>query len=209
MNIYDFPSEFTEEHLPKMFEYIFNRQKELMIEYRDIESKNGFHYPESLKIDLNDRFDQNLLKNMAWRVVEEIGESLESFYNVNDDKIHAKEELADGLHFLTELLILSGFNNNDLEKIGGMLDIDWAEWAPLENLVTSFVTDLGTSMNCLKLKPWKQTHVKTDVTTYKIKILRTYSTYIRLMLKLMTPLEILNIYFSKSDVNKFRQKSNY
>lgn len=208
MNIYDFPSEFTEEHVPKMFEYVFIRQKELMEKYREIESENGFHYPESLLVNIDDRFDQTLLKNMAWRTIEEIGESLEAFYKEEDDPIHAKEELTDGLHFITELLILSGFDYGDVKKITET-DENEIEWAILEDLISSFVVNLGTAMNCLKLKPWKQTHVKTDKELYKTKILLAYDTYIKLMLKMMSPLEILNIYFSKSNVNKFRIRSNY
>jgi len=209
MNVFDFPSEFTEEHIPKMYSNIFNRQKELMEKYREIESKNGFHYPESLKVNLDDRFDQNLLKNMAWRVIEEVGESLESYFNPLDDKTHAKEELADGLHFFTELVILSGYSEKDLIPIDAQETWYKSNSSNIYELITSLVLLLGITMNCLKLKPWKQTHVKTDVSNYKTKLIIAYRAYIRLMLFMMKPIEVLNLYFSKSDVNRFRIRSNY
>jgi hypothetical protein len=207
--VYDYPQEFTEKHVPKMFDYIFQRQRELMIKYREIESKNGFHYPESLVVNIDDRFDQTLLKNMSWRTIEEVGESLESYFNPTDDKLHAKEELADGLHFITELVILSGYNEKNL------IYFDFNEaWyslnsANLDTLVTNFVLKIGIAMNCLKMKPWKQTHVKTDIINYRNKLVIAYQAYIRLMLFMMKPIELLNLYFSKSDVNKFRIRSNY
>jgi hypothetical protein len=180
-----------------------------MEKYRKIESENGFFYPATLVTDIDTMQGQGLLKNMSWRVIEEVGESLEAYFNSKDDPIHAKEELADGLHFFTELLILSGYDSKDLIVMD--LQTEWYYLASrdIETIITNVVLTLGISMNCLKMKPWKQTHVKTDKEKFKSHLILAYNVYIRLMLKIMKPLEVLNLYFSKSNVNKFRIRSNY
>jgi len=146
---------------------------------------------------------------MAWRIIEEVGESLEAYLNLNDDPIHAKEELADGLHFLVELLILSGLTYKDVEGIRPQIIIGDLE-PNIDECVSNVVLKLGTAMNCLKLKPWKQTHVKIDKEKYHKKLIETFEVYIVLMLKVIKhKVDILNLYFSKSGVNEFRIKSKY
>lgn len=219
MNILDYPETFYEKDLENFFQLIFQRQRELAEKYQEIETKNGFHYPIDLVLNLNDRLDQNLLKNMAWRTVEELGESLEAYTdylhstssNGIEQLLHAKEELADGLHFITEACILSGIQYTEFKFfiIIAHYNTPFEKDRRFFDQITEFIMKIGISMNCLKLKPWKNTHYQTDTMYYLDKLKRAYTTYIGLMLKIMTPLEILNFYFRKSQVNQFRQESNY
>ena len=87
---------------------IFDRQRELMIKYHDIEFKSGLMQTEDCPVNLDDKKGQARIKDFAWRITEEIGEAIDAL--CNSEKLHYEEELIDGLHFLTEMTILTGYN---------------------------------------------------------------------------------------------------
>ena len=64
--------------------------------------------------------------------------------------------------------------------------------------------------NCLKNKKWKKTQVLTDIKSFD-KCVRVFFNSVLQMLidENLSELDIYNLYFKKSEVNKFRQKSNY
>ena len=69
---------------------------------------------------------------------------------------------------------------------------------------------LGRAMNSLKNKPWKQTHMITDREVFFDNMFMTFIAYVGLMDRVgVTPDEMYNLYFRKSEVNKFRQRSQY
>lgn len=105
-----------------LLEHIVNGQKKLIEKYKDIEAKNlgreVHHYP----LNLDKCQDQQHLKDLAWRVTEEIGEAMNCLKNkpwknsqMLTDKEHYIEEVADALHFFVELCIASGLDT--AEKI--------------------------------------------------------------------------------------------
>lgn len=220
MNVQDFPDKFDKTHISQTIELVFNKQHQLASKYSGIERRNGFYYPESGVCNLNLAKDQALLKSMAWRCVEEIGESLEAeefsketnnVKELENQKIHIIEELVDGLHFITELCILSGLNYVDFYQVNILLlhkDID-TDYYSYEKYITNFIKSLGISMNHLKNKPWKQSMKETDKKSYLNSIINCYIDYLKLLLSKMPPLTILNLYFKKSEVNSFRIRSNY
>ena len=123
MNIKDF----KEVELPVglcRLEAIFSQQHHLMDKYKDIEARNlGSSYP-LCPVDMNSCQGQQKLKDYAWRITEEIGESMSSLKNkpwksthVATDVDHYREELADAFHFFVELCILSGIEADDLFKL--------------------------------------------------------------------------------------------
>ena len=64
--------------------------------------------------------------------------------------------------------------------------------------------------NTLKNKPWKQSHMKTDIEAFRGKLGEVWEIYICLLKSsLHSSEEIADIYLKKSQVNKFRQRSNY
>lgn len=208
---------------------IFKRQRELMEKYHHIEVSNGF-IKEATPIgavDLNDRHGQARLKDFAWRFTEELCEATEAHREHKELVNHFYEELSDAYHFLTELLILSDMDEDMLyNSISGPLN-ELVKGCRLESLFRqccrlhhseryipeSFyrvVEAMGISMNCLKNKPWKQTHMLTDKSYYYECLSKTYAMFIHLCKDAGLDAEgLYTIYYKKSEVNKFRQRSNY
>ena len=97
-----------------LFYIIFERQKELMEKYREIENMPR-------EIDINTKKGQVWLKDFAWRITEELGEAMNCLKNkpwkqteMLTDVDHYKEELADAFHFFIELCIISGISSEEL-----------------------------------------------------------------------------------------------
>lgn len=192
---------------------IFDRQKELMAKYHDIENKSGLMQTEDCPVNLNDKKGQARLKDFAWRVTEELGEALDADFN--DDEVHFKEELVDGLHFLTEMAILSGFDYDNLapgheDAYGYFYEETAKNGFGLPTKVTHFIRALGMTCNCLKNKPWKQSQMVTDVNNYRDMFTKAVYYYIAIISHVFNSYEELSdTYFKKSQVNKFRQRTNY
>ena len=188
---------------------IFNRQKELMDKYHDIELRSGLLQTSDCPVNLDDKRGQARIKDFSWRITEEIGEALDALNNEGGESglLHFHEELIDGLHFLTEMTILTGMDVsnwtlNDL--IGLSIDL------PLNDLIADFIQVLGMMCNCLKNKPWKQTMMKTNKENFYQHLEMVWRVYISILVSQgFTEDDICDIYFKKSQVNKFRQRSNY
>lgn len=200
---------------------IFARQKELMDKYHDIEKRSGLLQTEDCPVNLNDKRGQARIKDFSWRVMEEVGEALDAL-NIHNDEEHFLEELIDGLHFLVELSILSGIvpenlnpngNEDSLEYLWNehfvVLFGDEEEEDIINRCISDLVMNLGMMCNCLKNKPWKQTSMITDIEQFYIQLKKVWGSYIGLLSIKMNPDEITDVYLRKSQVNKFRQRSNY
>lgn len=200
---------------------IFNRQKELMNKYHDIEARSGLMQTEECPVNLDSKYGQARIKDFSWRITEEVGEALDAIYG-DDDIEHFQEELVDGLHFLTELTILAGFEANDIAKLvvkditsgddllSSMYAYVHLEEQNLSFAVTTLIRRLGMMCNTLKNKPWKQSHIKTDKKVFKERLGEVWGIYIYILSTTLDSADsIADIYFKKSQVNKFRQRSNY
>lgn len=192
---------------------IFDRQKELMEKYHDIELKSGLMQTEDCPVNLDDKKGQARIKDFSWRITEEVGEALDALTNEEGElgKLHFHEELIDGLHFLTEMTILTGYdlpkytNLNELIEEGTSRDC-----YTLNDLVSDHVMYLGMMCNCLKNKPWKQTMMKTNKENFYNHLKLVWSNYISILTSQgFTADDIIDVYFRKSQVNKFRQRSQY
>ena len=199
---------------------IFDRQKSLMGKYHDIELKSGLLQTEDCPVNLDDKRGQARIKDFSWRVTEELGEALDARTN----KDHYQEELIDGLHFLTELTILAGKDYNTILPINPVYDEDHlrdlVENAnevisrklndTLDFWVSRFIEQLAMMCNCLKNKPWKQSMMKTDREAFYNRLAEVWVCYITiLVVSGMGAEDIANVYLKKSQVNIFRQRSNY
>lgn len=214
MNIKD---AISEEVTKDPLQAIFDRQKELMDKYHDIEAKSGLLQTSDCPVNLDDKKGQARLKDFAWRITEELGEALDSLY-VDRDRDHFKEELVDGLHFLTEFSILAGFtpdvianyllSHNALESLFDIPKLQYLN--TLENFVTRFIQKLGMTCNCLKNKPWKQSQMLTDKNIFYERLMETWRVYFYILFYAFDDYnEVVDTYLKKSQVNKFRQRSNY
>lgn len=200
---------------------IFDRQKSLMGKYHDIELKSGLLQTEDCPVNLDDKRGQARIKDFSWRVTEELGEALDAKAN----KDHYQEELIDGLHFLTELTILAGKDYNtilpfNIPKYHEDHLRDLVENAKeatyrkanyyLDFWVSRFIEQLAMMCNCLKNKPWKQSMMKTDQEAFYNRLAEAWVCYIAiLVISEMGAEDIANVYLKKSQVNQFRQRSNY
>lgn len=205
---------------------IFDRQKSLMSKYHDIELKSGLLQTEDCPVNLDDKRGQARIKDFSWRVTEELGEALDAKAN----KDHYQEELIDGLHFLTELTILAGKDYNTIlppdavpyreDHLEDLVE-NAKEVIPrkaergenaysLDFWVSRFIEQLAMMCNCLKNKPWKQSMMKTDRGAFYNRLAEAWVCYITILwVSGMGAEDIVNVYLKKSQVNQFRQRSNY
>lgn len=192
---------------------IFDRQKELMEKYHDIEFKSGLMQTEDCPVNLDDKRGQARIKDFSWRITEEVGEALDAITNESGESalLHFHEELVDGLHFLTEMTILTGY---DLPEYTTLKDLikegSYRDRYTLNDLVSDHVMYLGMMCNCLKNKPWKQSMMKTNKENFYKHLKLVWSNYVAILTSQdLTEEEITDLYLRKSQVNQFRQRSNY
>lgn len=204
---------------------LFIHQKELMGKYVDIEGQHGIGLgllkSDNGEFNLNDlSLDspklQYVLKDFSWRVIEELAEALEC-KGIPDQREHMIEELADSMHFLIELMILSGISIDRMCScfhFGSTEFIVFKNGGPfgrnIDKAVTYFVLKLGTAMNCLKNKPWKQTQILTDQNKFYYQLANTWFAYCHVVGSFgVTTKTMMDYYIKKFHVNKFRQRSQY
>ena len=192
---------------------IFERQKELMVKYHDIELKSGLLQTEDCPVNLDDKRGQARIKDFSWRITEEIGEALDAITNELGESalLHFHEELIDGLHFLTEMTILTGYDITKDYTLSDLINLGTVRSSyTLNDLVSDHVMYLGMMCNCLKNKPWKQTMMKTNKENFYNHLKLVWTNYMAILTSQdLTEEEITDIYLRKSQVNKFRQRSNY
>ena len=209
MNVNDFDNKLPEGD--KLIA-IFNRQKELIEKYHLIEQFNLGIPISTIPYDLNDKRNQHRIKDFAWRVTEELTEATECLGQ--QDKTHFLEELIDALHFMVELLINVGVTPEALiECQGDKMDYLFSRIPKMEDMTyTTYlvIESLGLAMNCLKNKPWKQTNMLTDEEAFYTKLIKAFFMLIELLISAGLTAETATImYFNKSDVNRFRIRSQY
>ena len=78
-------------------------------------------------------------------------------------------------------------------------------------IYSSIGQPIGDAMNKLKNKPWKQTHMVTDKEAFKGCLLCAWLGFFRVLHNVfdLSAKDIFTLYFKKSEVNKFRIKSQY
>jgi dimeric dUTPase (all-alpha-NTP-PPase superfamily) len=202
-----------------MMALIFERQRELMTRYEVIEHQNGLLQTADIPVSLHDRFGQARLKDMAWRVTEELTEAAEALLEHGDVPTHFLEEVSDAMHFLVEFTILADMNPfihspSSLQTMFNLSAERVKVHPPFHDDIlrkTYFVIHyLGLSCNCLKNKPWKQTHQLTDIEKFQSRVTDAWIAFIDLCyLAGFTSDSLFRMYFKKSEVNKFRQRSAY
>lgn len=219
VNMTDFHNNVQSSNVTKS---IFTRQRELMSKYEGIEEKNGLLETHDVPVDIDSYKGQARLKNFAWRVTEELTEALEPLYDgskvtsTSEAYSHIIEEFIDAVHFMTELMILSGIDPDEYPVYSLTEEEKVSDKGGFEREATllytlSVIEALGLAMNCLKNKPWKQTHVLTDKDKYIHYVVEAAVT-LKSMLYSQFGLannDLLNCYLNKADVNKFRQESGY
>lgn len=87
---------------------------------------------------------------------------------------------------------------------------DYARQRYLKDSAYRIVEEISEATNVLKNKPWKVTPVITDEMHYYEEMADAFHFFIRWAIKSgLTAEGLYRLYFKKSEVNKFRQESNY
>jgi hypothetical protein len=214
-----------------LYTSMFAMQGILMDKYGPIERANGHYYPDypPKNIPIDNGQYQHWLKEMFWRVTEEIAEACEELPDLKGDYMrrwdhdnslqHFWEELADSLHFLIEASIMVGVNPTDLELLWGevFLEVDKAGGEHIERnsynvklLLMNVILFMGLAANTLKNKPWKVSQMKTDFTVFMVKLMGAWYQLFWFMhwcgINLPT---MYQLYARKHAVNTFRQRTRY
>lgn len=89
------------------------------------------------------------------------------------------------------------------------LDDARTQWF-LKDAAYRVVEELSEATNCFKNKPWKQTQVFTDREHYFEEMMDAFHFFVRMCIYSgLTAEDVYRLYFKKSEVNKFRQESQY
>lgn len=224
MNVNDVATELvpvpTEEK--DMLDLIFERQHELAKKYFPIEESNQLLWTPDMPVNIHDKFGQARLKDFFWRVTEELVEAYDAAHEHPEDITHYLEELADALHFLVETYLLSGIDCNFLltttphpynggDKLEHFFKEDGSRRILSESeSIFEVIGAVGRASNCLKQRPWKISQQLTDEMKYRKLIMPAFMHLMNLFADDgLTAREVFEMYFKKSEVNKFRQRSGY
>lgn len=229
MNVNDVDSRVVESGEDRL-KLIFERQKELMEKYHDIEKANGLLQTPDVPVDLHDRRGQARIKDFAWRITEELAEAVWASEELAEegpewDRVHVQEEVADALHFLVELAILAGvgpvriirefpqFIEPGRDSLNSLYNkarhTTHCSHTPEESF-TKFIAQLGMVCHLLKNKPWKQSQMLTDIQMLEKRLSWAFVKFMAFCISInLDPDKLFDLYYRKSEVNKFRQRSNY
>lgn len=200
-DIKDIPHVEPEEYLHKIFE----RQLELLLKYKEIEGIPQWPF------DLDNASHQAWLKDFLWRTTEEIAESLEAYYN--NHKTHQVEELADALHFIVGCMILSGIEPGSWSLEEEILESQSLILEAGDDFLSACFSVFyyaGLLGNVMKNKAWKISQVQTDKDKFVCIIREVFQTVLATFIAAgCSEDEVYTYYFKKSEVNKFRQRTNY
>ena len=208
---------------------IFKGQQNLIDQFGHIEEDSGLLCHPLQPVDLHDRFGQGLLRDVAWRITEELTEATNQIQEDGGISLAVKEEFIDCLHFMVEMLILSGISPLSLSrKLGvpkgeGILETIY-EPKKLSNSFKSrqllnptnniyvfnsqsykLIQNLGISINTLKNKAWKKEHRLTDINKFNHYMVNAFLIMMDIFILLgMSPEDIHQAYFHKKDINQER-----
>ena len=196
---------------PEIVTAIFERQRELMVKYKEIEQL------PAAPVSLHTASGQRVIKDFMWRTVEELTESQEAMYRHDDRDVarrHSLEELADSVHFIVEMLIFAGITAEQcciagpgipmIPEVKSLRRPDPTPW------FWNVVYALGIAGNFLRNKAWKVSQVPTDEGRFRAAALGSWKSMLDLWGALgCTQEDLYTYYFRKAEVNAFRQRSNY
>lgn len=80
----------------------------------------------------------------------------------------------------------------------------------IKDMMERVIEELMEAANTLKNKPWKQDAQPTDAEHFYEELSDAFHFFVELCILVgMSPKDLFGLYFSKSEVNKFRQRSGY
>lgn len=93
----------------------------------------------------------------------------------------------------------------------GALDLhDPQHQQRLKDFAWRITEEIGEAMNCLKNKPWKQTHMMTDEVHYREELVDAVHFMVELLIHSgFDARSLTEMYLNKNAVNQFRIRSEY
>lgn len=135
--------------------------------------------------------------------------------NINDIETEAPEEGDWLINIFARQRELEN-RYEDIEESNGFprpseLDLDDAKTqAFLKDAAYRMIEEISEATNCLKNKPWKTTQVPTDQNHFYEEIADAWHFFVRFCIYAgLTAEDVYRLYFKKSEVNRFRQETNY
>lgn len=199
---------------------IFDRQRSYLASLAPIYLNNGAHIHASVPSwPLNDRMAQEEFRLLAWRITEEVYEALQVMENSEGEDIDGfREEIADVLHFIIELAIVSGVTEKDIVfGPSSDLQIDDRDWLAVifdteflkDNFSTSWVAIveyLARSMMLLKQRPWRTDDRRTNLDIWKRSYYWFFRSFVRACINSnIEPDTLYEAFFDKAKINDRRQ----
>jgi len=190
---------------------IFDHQVILMHRFDKIERAHGFQIPEA-PIDMQSFEGQARIRVMAGRVIEEVGEVQTELGKAQPHIQDIHNEMADVLHFLVELCIVSGITPLSLVNPSDMLGRLFSSTprrgsaiAGAGYFLSQMVWEMTDALHELKNKPWKQVGRSSNVKGFADHIRAVFSNFIEACTYLgMTDDLLHRCYFKKASVNSTR-----
>lgn len=188
------------------FEDMFNMQRDLMFRYR----------PEfkDFKFDVDNPRTQELLKERAWCITEELTEMLEAYYKSNiEGPEHVWEEAIDAFNFFIEFLYMLGYSPEEHPLLFEQLDkypMPGKNDNRIEETTLDIIYYLGMVCNLFKARKWRESQYLVDIFMLRKRVKILWQSFLILFLSFeWTEKDICDHYSLKYQVNNFRLQSNY
>ena len=140
------------------------------------------------------------------------------------DQIH--ERYGQGMHSMMDMLTAIFNRQRELMETYGPIEIANGARVPspllhgkldlrliqyrIKDLMQRTIEEMMEAANCLKNKPWKQDAQPTDVDHFQEEIADAFHFFVEMCITAgLEPQDLFKLYFQKSEVNKFRQRSGY
>lgn len=210
MNTNDFkPFEYRND----CFNFIFRKQKELMIEFLKTEKISIDSF------DINCFDDQRIFKDyLQIRFIEELNEATLDLENYS----HFLEEMVDAFNFLVETYIIYGWNHWDLSEWKVKPDRFFFRVSNDKILQNMFdrvslnakfyevIESVGAACNLLKNRPWKSSQYLVDLFVFEDLFKKVWTKFNELCNFVgISKKKLFQVWSLKYQVNYYRIKTKY
>lgn len=154
--------------------------------------------------------DQMKFKDMMQiRFIEELTEAADAIVSEHNYD-HFLEEIADALNFFLSGYIMLGKDINDLpEIILTNHKITLNNINEISELFFPVIYRVGKLCNLLKNRPWSQSNYLCSLTDFNRELINLWNEFWNMINCICNESDILDIFWRKIEVNKFRIKTGY
>lgn len=206
-------SEITSINKCRDFNSMWKLAREQFLKYELIEGISDWN-DYDFSIDCAE--DQMKFKDMMQiRFIEELTEATEAMVRENNME-HFMEEISDSLNFFLSGYIMLGKTLKELPeiKISDSTSIyDNNKMLSLNELSKIFypvIYQVGKTCNLLKNRPWSQSNYLCSLTDFNREINILWCEFWEMINKLnISKTDLLDIFWKKVEVNKFRMRTGY